>query len=92
MVFQVLLTSGNTVKNEWIIRLKERIEKINSLTREELKAHYLDTIENNEMSPEGNAGLGLIEMAKKSGNCLTYSIDNIDDKLSFYTLKVLINI
>jgi hypothetical protein len=41
----------------------------------------------NEISPKGGAGLGLIEIAKRSGNKLEYDFKNIDEKHSYFYLN-----
>ena len=40
------------------------------------------------ISSKGGAGLGIIDMALKSGNKFEYSFNQIDDSNSFFTLKV----
>ena len=37
---------------------------------------------------KGGAGLGIIDMALKSGNRFEYNFNKIDDYHSFFTLKV----
>jgi hypothetical protein len=81
------LTSGNVVTKEEIDSLKEKIDKINSLNPDELKAYQKEILENQLMSDKGGAGLGLIEMARRSGNKLEYDFQEINDKLSYFYFK-----
>jgi hypothetical protein len=81
------LTSANIVDDTKIDHLKSSIDKINSLNADELKDYYKDVLENTGLSDKGGAGLGLIEMARKSGNKLYYSFDRVDDKSSFFYFK-----
>ncbi len=81
------LTSGNVIEQSQIEDLKIQLDKINSLTPEELKEHYKHVLENTGMSDKGGAGLGLIEMARRSGNKLTYDFQTISDKLSYFYFK-----
>ena len=42
------------------------------MSPEELKVHYLEKLKTTELSDKGGAGLGMIDMARKSGNKLGY--------------------
>ena len=80
------ITTGNVVDNVNIPPLKELLEKINSLSKDELKAFYKKVLAEGEMSDKGGAGLGLIDMARKSGNKLFYKFRKIDDTHSYFYL------
>jgi hypothetical protein len=81
------LTSANIVEDNKIDHLKTSIDKINSLNPDELKDYYKYVLENTGLSDKGGAGLGLIEMARKSGNKLSYSFDPVDKQSSFFYFK-----
>ena len=74
-----------------IIKLQERIDYINSLTRDELKQYYKEILNNGEISGKGGGGLGFIDIAKKSGEKLVYTIRELDNNYSFFTLTVRIS-
>ena len=78
------LTSGNIIDDSKTEELKNSIEKINSLNPDELKEYYKFVLENTGMSEKGGAGLGLIDMARKSGNKLLYHFRKLTDKSSFF--------
>ncbi len=40
------------------------------------------------LSNKGGAGLGIIDMALKSGEKFDFSFEDIDGKSSFFTLKI----
>jgi len=82
------VVTGNFLLAENIEKLESRIEKINSLDRDELKAYYKSVLNNGEMSAKGGGGLGFIDIAKKSGQKLEYSIERMDDTYAFFTLIV----
>ena len=84
------ITSGNLIANEQIDGLTERLDKINSLDRDGLKALYKEIIKNSEISDKGGAGLGFVDMARKSGRPLEYSFRKVDDNSSFFSLKTTI--
>ncbi len=84
----VYITSANLIENQQIPALKEKLEKLNNLDKEAMKALYLEILTNNEMSGKGGAGLGLVEMARKSGNPLEFGFENENDKLSLFYLML----
>jgi hypothetical protein len=88
---EYIITSGNPIKNEIIPSLSTKLEKINSLDKEGLKALYKDIIKSTEISEKGGAGLGFVDMARKSGQKLEYDFEKMDDKFSFFALKTTIS-
>jgi hypothetical protein len=82
------ITSANVVQRSKIEYLTSQLKKINRLSEEELKELYLEVLAHGEMSEEGGAGLGLIEIAKKSGNELTFDFNEINEKQSLFFLCV----
>ena len=59
--------------------LKMSIDYINGLDKASLKSYYMDSLKNNEMSSKGGAGLGFIEIVRKSGSKILYRIDENKD-------------
>lgn len=82
------IASSNTLKNDEIANLKQKLEEINTLDKSELKQAYLDILTAGGLSDKGGAGLGLIEMARKSGQKLEYDFREVDDDTSFFYLQV----
>ena len=81
------ITSGNLIEKNDIETLKQKIEKINSLGQEDLRDYSRNTRTTQALSEKGGAGLGLIEMAKRSGNKLVYDFKKIDDEFSYFYLN-----
>ncbi len=82
------IMTGNYIANENVNHLKGKLDKINSMDKEELKDYYKEVLNNGEMSAKGGGGLGMIDIARKSGRKLDYSFVNIDTKFSFFSLIV----
>ncbi len=83
------ITTGNLIYKENINHVKELIDKINSLEKDELKRYYKKVLEEGTLSEKGGAGLGLIDMAKKSGNKLSYYFKDIDEQYSYFYLHTI---
>ncbi|MFP4025100.1 MAG: SiaB family protein kinase [Thiohalospira sp.] len=84
------ITSGNLIEKRKIGDLKNQLEKVNSLSKEELKLLYREVLENSEISDKGGAGLGLIEMARKSGQKLDYLFENKNSKFSYFYNQIML--
>ena len=78
-----------TKKN--VEKLDQRLKKINSLDKEDLRDYYREVLGNGSVSNKGTAGLGMIDIARKSGNKLEYEFLDIDEEFSFFSLNVKIN-
>lgn len=81
------MASGNVIENSNIESLQQKLDKINSLDADALKAYYKDVLENTGLSEKGGAGLGLIEIARRSGSKLFYNFKAISDNLSYFYFK-----
>jgi hypothetical protein len=84
------VTTGNLVLNDKIPSLKEKIAKINSLEKDELKKFHKEVLSTGIMSDKGGAGLGLIEMARKSDNKLISSFELVNEEYSYFYLQTLV--
>ncbi len=82
------ILTGNYIKNTGIAPLRDRIERVNSLSKDELRKYYREILDNNIISDKGGADLGMIDMARKSGQKLHYEFHEVDKVLSFFELKV----
>ncbi len=82
------IMSGNPVRKENVPGLKAALEKINSLDKDGLKELYKDIIKNTSLSEKGGAGLGFVDMARKSGEKLEWSFIDTSDDMAFFCLKV----
>ncbi len=82
------IITGNYILNENIHGLRKRLDEVNSLNKEELKEYYKRVLNNGEMSLKGGGGLGMIDIARKTGEKLEYNFLEIDNKVSFFTLNI----
>ena len=85
------IISGNAIAAKNVDNLKSRIDKINKLDKDGLKDMYKVIMRDNTVSEKGGAGLGLIDMARKSGGQLDYGFSDIDKTYSYFSLKTTIS-
>ena len=58
------------------------------MDKDALKVYYKEVLNNGEMSAKGGGGLGMIDIARKSGKKLEYKFDNVDNEYSFFSLNI----
>ncbi len=86
-----VITSGNPVKKVNVEELGNKLDQINNLDKEGLKTFYKEIIRSGSgLTDKGGAGLGFVDMARKSGRKLEYNFYSLDDEYSFFTLKTTI--
>jgi len=82
------ISSGNIIANKRINNLKDRIDRINHLDHEGLKSAYAEILDQETLSAEEGAGLGLITIALRSGNKIKYNFTSLDEHHSYYEMKI----
>ena len=85
------ITTGNFVTSGKIKFLKDKIDKINSLSRDELKDMYKFILNHQKLSAKGGGGLGLVDIARKTGNKLDYKFESLTSEYYFFNLDVTIS-
>lgn len=79
---------GNVIDSTSVESMTAKIEEVNSMDADTLKMKYREMIKSATISDKGGAGLGLIDMAMKSGSQLQYNFDKHIENKHFFTLRV----
>ncbi len=85
------VTTGNVISNEKVAIIKQMLDKFNGLDSAEIKAEYKRMIKESRLSEKAGAGLGFIDIVKKTGNNIEYHFQQVNDKTSFFIQKSVIN-
>lgn len=85
-----LLKTGNFIENNEIPELKQRLDDVIKMNKDELKDLHKKVLGETKLSDKSGAGLGLISIGRKSDG-MGYVFKPIDDKVSFYALDVYIS-
>lgn len=83
--------TSNKVARTHKDNLEKALVAVNTATPEELKDMYKKQIRNGSISAKGGAGLGLIDIARKTGETLNYQFLPLDEENFFFILEVEIN-
>jgi hypothetical protein len=84
--YQVM--TGNYMETKYVNDLKAKLDLVNSMDKLELKSYYKEILSNGNRTEKGTAGLGMIDIARKSGQKLDYHFMKFDDKTTFFSLTV----
>jgi hypothetical protein len=82
------IVTGNLVRNEKMKVLEERLTSINNADPKELKKIFLKQMLEGTLNDKGGAGLGLMDIARKSGRKLFYHFVPYDNQRHYFLLVV----
>ena len=78
------VVTGNVIRKERIAYLDELIGHINSQSKKQLDELYKKQLREGHLSEKGGAGLGFIDIRRKTGNDLKYEFLPISDTHDFF--------
>jgi hypothetical protein len=82
--------SGNAIRKERIPELKEKLDQVKKMSEEELNNFYKYWLKTRELSEKKGIGLGLIDIARKTGSDLDYDFDRIDSDYNYFSLRTVV--
>ena len=85
------LLAGNYVRREHSASLKERIDRLNNMSYKDLTKEYNKILLNTEINDSVSTGLGFIDIRRKTGNPIEYSLKKVDDEIDFFIVKTIVN-
>ena len=85
------VATGNMIGTERVAVLKAHLDRVNGCDPTELRELYQRTLSDGRYGPSGGGGLGLIDMARKSGGKLEYGFVPLDKGRTFFGLNVNVN-
>ncbi len=86
--YSYTINASNYITDESSKKIINKIEYINSLSPEELHELYLKVLSSQQVSLSGGAGLGLIDIARKSGAKLSYVLAPNANGDIYFTLQI----
>ena len=85
------IASANTVTNDTIPSIQEKLDKVNSLSTEELRVLQKQVLAKGKLSERGGAGLGIIEMARRTGRKISYDFEAVNESTSVFFIQLTIS-
>ncbi|MFP4332290.1 MAG: SiaB family protein kinase [Campylobacterales bacterium] len=87
---QYVVLCGNRVEMDKKEKLDNYLKKLLDMDKEQLKEYYKKRRRKSPSSDSKGAGLGFIEIARKSSQPFEYNIRTVDDEYAFFTIKTYI--
>lgn len=84
----IMVRTGNMVSNLNLMEFETRVTKVNQLVMDTVRETYGKQLESAQFSAKGGAGLGLLDMYRRSGQPIDYAIHTIDESKSFLSISV----
>jgi hypothetical protein len=86
------IVTGNFIYRKESELLGELIGELNTMTKDQIKEKYRHVISNGTITDDQQgAGLGIIDIAIKTGGKLDYQFVPVQDDIYFYVLKATVN-
>ncbi|HNO70567.1 MAG TPA: SiaB family protein kinase [Bacteroidia bacterium] len=86
------IITGNHIPTKHVDELMKKIELVNTRDKKGLQEMYRETLAKESPLDRDNAGLGIIDIALKSGNKLEYEFKPITSNVSFYVIQAKIQL
>ena len=80
------IIAGNLIYTEERQEIEYLIKKLNKLDKKKLNDLHKEQMLKGKLSEKGGAGLGFLEIVRKSGKPLTYDFKKITDDIAFFIL------
>ncbi len=71
--------SSNRINKKAHEFLSSKLKELNKLNADQLKTLYKEILQSGQFSNKGGAGLGLIDMARKSGNPIQHNFEPLEN-------------
>ena len=81
------VSTGNAMTRDEVPDLRRRLEEINKMDPEQIKEVYRTVLQVSDITEKGGAGLGLLEMARKTGNRLDFDFSPLDARHDYFILS-----
>lgn len=81
------VTCGNLIDRGDVDRLRTRLAQLQSLNKDGLKALYKEKLRGPTEATSKGAGIGFIEIARRSSKIIDFDFMDVDDGHAFFCLK-----
>ena len=89
---KLYISTRNLIPNEQVGNLITTIQELNQANQEELNQLYKNQLKNGKLTSEGDAGLGLIEIARKSTDNIKFTVEYHDIETSNFTFLITVDL
>jgi len=87
---EIEIITGNFVNELQLKKIITKINIVNSQTIEEINQYYRTILNNNKRTEKGGAGLGIIDIKRKSDDKINFLQINYPKNLYFFIFKIIL--
>ncbi len=88
---QYLLTASNYISNDKVSEIENKINKVNSMSRDELNSFYRESLlDFNKKITSKKTGLGYIDIRRRSGSTLAFDFIKLNESKSLFFIQIAI--
>jgi hypothetical protein len=88
---EYMISTANLIPKEKQATLKNYIDKINAMSDDDLRNFYQEVLTNGKFNPQGGAGLGIINIARKTkDHKLGYKFLPVNDSHLMFQMDILV--
>lgn len=88
---KIYVATRNIIQNKDVASILKMIEGLNMSNKEELNEQYRNKLKNGKLDGEGNAGLGFLEIARRTNDMIRFNFESNGIQDSFFTLCITID-
>lgn len=82
------IVSANLIENSKVDLVREKLIKVNSSDKKELNTLYKTVLTNKQLNDKGGAGLGFIEMVRKTQGKLPFDFVKVNEEKSIFFMQI----
>lgn len=87
---KIFVATRNLIQNNQVGQILMMIEDLNSSDKDELNERYRHQLKNGKLDDGGNAGLGFLEIARRTNDMIRFNFESNEVKDSYFTLFLVI--
>lgn len=84
------VTGGNVIENSKVDNLRDKLAIVQKMNKDELKKYYKEQRRSEPEEGSKGAGLGFIEIARRTAEPIEFDFNKIDEKNSFFSFEAVI--
>lgn len=84
----ILIRTGNEVSEAQSSAIRKKLQRLEGCAQDTLRSTYKKQLVEGKLSEEGGAGLGFVDIARKSGNDINYRFYPLGQNRYFFSLIV----
>jgi hypothetical protein len=87
-----LVVTGNRIDTKRALELKQRVDLLNNMSKDELTESYRHILLTKAKSSADGSGVGMIDMLRRSGAQINFTMDKLEGDFYFCSMEIKVGI